>query len=218
MGKDRHRSKLSKQKASKPTKNDDLHGNAPDRSPVALLLIDVINDLDFPRNENLVRNSAGLAKRIATLKRRCKKAGIPAIYVNDNKGKWRSDFSEAVRRCSRRSAPGRAMVKRLAPAPADYVILKPKHSAFYATPLEILLEYIGARTVIVAGLTTNACVMITASDCYIRDFELLVPRDCVAALTEAEQRNALTLMEKNFGAQTMPADQIDLKRLLERRS
>jgi nicotinamidase-related amidase len=205
-------------KASQQAKNDDLHGNAPDRSPVALLLIDVINDLDFPRNENLVRNSVGLAKRIAALKGRCKKAGIPVIYVNDNKGKWRSEFSEAVKRCSRRSAPGHAMVKRLTPTPADYIVLKPKHSAFYATPLEILLESIGARTIIVAGLTTNACVMITASDCYIRDFELRVPRDCVAALTEAEQRNALTLMEKNFGAQTMPADQIDLKRLTKRRS
>jgi nicotinamidase-related amidase len=213
MGHNRNRAK-----ASPRSKNDDLHGNAPDRSSVALLLIDVINDLDFPQNEQLVKNSGALAKRIAALKQRCKKNGIPVIYVNDNNGKWRSDFSEVVRRCLRRGSLGRAMVKRLIPAAADYVVLKPKHSAFYATPLEILLEYIGVNTVIVAGLTTNACVMITASDIYIRDFDLFVPSDCVAALTEVEQRNALTLMEKNFGAKTMPADQLDLKKLLKRRS
>lgn len=205
-------------KASQLRKNNDLHGNAPDRSSVALLLIDVINDLDFPQNENLVRKSVGLAKRIAALKERCKKAGIPPIYVNDNHGRWRSDFSEVVRRCSRRTVPGRAMVKRLIPSAADYIVLKPKHSAFYATPLELLLEYIGVKAVIVAGLTTNACVMMTASDSYVRDFDLYVPRDCVAALTEEEQQSALTLMEKNFGAKTMPGDQLDLKIVLKRRS
>jgi nicotinamidase-related amidase len=78
------------------------------------------------------------------------------------------------------------MVKQLLPAAEDYIALKPKHSAFYGTPLEVLLEYIGVRTVIVAGVTTHACVLMTASDIYIRDFRLFVPRDCVAALTEAE--------------------------------
>jgi nicotinamidase-related amidase len=207
-----------KHQESSPGKSDDLHGNAPDRSSVALLLIDVINDLDFPKNEELVRKSEALAKRIAALKQRCRKAGIPTIYVNDNKGKWRSDFSEVVRRCLRRNAPGRAMVKRLIPASADYIVLKPKHSAFYATPLEVLLEYIGVDTLIVAGVTTNACVMITASDAYVRGFRLFLPSDCVEALTDEEQRGALTLLEKNFGAETIPSGKLDLKSLLKRRS
>jgi isochorismate hydrolase len=82
----------------------------------------------FRKTKNSCVKSGALAKRIAALKQRCKKAGIPTIYVNDNKGKWRSDFSEVVRRCLRRNAPGRAMVKRLIPASADYIVLKPKHS------------------------------------------------------------------------------------------
>ncbi len=189
---------------------DDLHGNAPDRSPVVLLLIDVINDLDFPGNEKLVRDSETLSRRIANLKRQCRLAGIPTIYVNDNFGKWRSDFPEVVRHCIRATAPGREMVKALLPDPEDYVVLKPKHSAFYATPLETLLEYIGAETVILSGITTNACVMITASDVYVRDFRLFVPSDCVAALTEEDQQKALELMQKNFHANTTPADELDL--------
>lgn len=198
--------------------NDDLHGNAPDRSPVVLLLVDVINDLKFPKNENLVRECGELGKHIAALKRRCKKAEIPTIYVNDNRGKWRSDFSEVVRQCLHRSAPGRRMVKQLVPETPDYIVLKPKHSAFYATPLDVLLEYIGVQTVIIAGITTNACVMITASDVYVRDFRLLVPSDCVAALTDSEQRDALKLMEANFGADTTPSAQLDLSALQKRRS
>jgi nicotinamidase-related amidase len=189
---------------------DDLHGNVPDRSLAVLLLVDVINDLEFPDNEYLVRQSGNLAQSIAALKQRCQQAGIPAIYVNDNFGKWRSDFSEVLKHSSRPEAPGRPMVTALAPKPEDYVVLKPKHSAFYATPLETLLEYLGARTIILSGITTNACIMITAGDLYVRDFRLFVPCDCVAALTEQDQHQALELMRKNFAAQTAKSQQMDL--------
>jgi len=197
---------------SRKNKNDDLHGNAPDRSQTVLLLVDVINDLDFPQNQELVSNSVLLGKRIAMLKRRCKQKGIPTIYVNDNRGRWRSEFQEVVKHCLRHDSPGRAMVEQLLPDKDDYVVMKPKHSPFYATPLELLLEYIGVKTVILAGFTTNACVMIAASDLYIRDYRLFVPSDCVAALTAGAQRNALILMRKNFGATTTPSARLHLTR------
>jgi nicotinamidase-related amidase len=189
--------------------NSDLHGNVPDCSTAALLLIDVINDLNFPKNQQLIRKSVRLAKSIAALKKRCREAGIPTIYINDNHGKWRSEFSTVQQHCLRQG-PGRAMVKLLLPTPDDYIVLKPKHSAFYATPLETILEYIQARNIIVAGITTNACVMITASELYVRDYRLFVPSDCVAALTEKEQKNALRLMRSNFGVDTRSAKSLDL--------
>ena len=200
--------------APRNSKSDDLHGNAPDRSSVALLLVDVINDLDFPQNDQLLRESAQLAKRIAKMKQRCKQAGIPTIYVNDNHGKWRSQFPDVLKHCLRHDSPGRAMVKELVPQADDYIVLKPKHSPFYATPLQLLLEYIGVKTVILAGITTNACVMIAASDVYIRDYRLFVPSDCVAALTVRDQRNALKLMKQNFEATTTPSGRLDLSKLL----
>jgi nicotinamidase-related amidase len=107
------------------------------------------------------------------------------------------------------------MVAQLIPEPEDYIVLKPKHSAFYATPLDVLLEYIGVKAVIVTGITTNACVMITASDIYVRDFRLFVPSDCVAALSEKEQRNALALMKANFGADTTPSKKLKLNNLIK---
>jgi nicotinamidase-related amidase len=206
--------KTKRKSKNRKIRNDDLHGNAPDQSSVALLLIDVLNDLDFPRNEELVRKSAALAQRIAALKRRCKAAGIPAIYINDNRGKWRSDFNEVIRQCLIPASPGCQMVKQLVPEPDDYIVLKPKHSAFYATPLDVLLEYTGVKVVIIAGLTTHACVMITASDCYVRDLRLFVPSDCVAALSAKEQRNALALMKVNYGANTTPSRSLKLGNLI----
>jgi isochorismate hydrolase len=121
-----------------PIKRNDLHGNVPDHYPVALLLVDVLNDLDFPGGEKLLTKAPALGKNIGALKRRCRKVGIPAIYVNDNRGRWRSDASDLVKQCLSDDAPGRTLVEPLLPLPDDYIVLKPKHSAFYATPLDAL--------------------------------------------------------------------------------
>jgi nicotinamidase-related amidase len=194
-----------------------LNGNTPDRSNAVLILVDVINDLDFPNNKELVRNCWQLAKAIGRLKVRCKRAGIPAIYVNDNYGKWRSDFSAVLRHALRKDSPGREMVRLLAPEPDDYIILKPKHSAFYATPLEIMLTYIGGRNTIVTGLTTNACILLTVADLYVREHTLFVPEDCVRALNSTDHQKALQLMKDSYGANTTLSFRIPLARLSKTR-
>src|SRR5215207_2253713 len=108
--------------------NTDLHGNAPDKSPVAVLLIDVINDLDFPEGDQLLTHALPMARRLAEFKRQLKSEGIPAIYVNDNFGRWRSDFRAQVEHCLHDSTRGRPLVELLRPAEDDYFVLKPKHS------------------------------------------------------------------------------------------
>ena len=163
-----------------PTKNRDLHGNAPDEAPIVLLLIDVINDLEFDGGEALLAAALPMAERLAALKRRARAAGIPAIYVNDNFGRWRSDFRTLLNHCRRDGVRGRPVVERLLPESDDYFVLKPKHSGFFSTTLDTLLEYLRASTLILTGLTADNCVLFTASDAYLRDFQLVVPPDCVA--------------------------------------
>jgi nicotinamidase-related amidase len=195
-------------------KSQNLHGNAPDVCAAALLLIDVINDLDFPGNSSLLKKAPRLAKRIAALKMRCKRAGIPAVYANDNRDRWRSDFSKVLTHCMQRHAPGRAFVTKLIPDERDYVVLKPKHSAFYATPLDTLLAYLKVKTLILVGLTTSACVLITAGEAYVRDLNIYVPSDCVAAIDNTSHKYALELMKKSFNAKTLQSNRIDLRKLV----
>jgi nicotinamidase-related amidase len=196
--------------------NNDLHGNVPDQCPIALILLDVLNDLDFPGAASLVKNAAKLGRRIAALKRRCREVGIPAIYVNDNRNKWRSDSASVINHCLDPNTPGRSLVETLVPSPEDYIVLKPKHSAFYATPLDALLAYLGTRTVILVGLTTDVCVLTTACEIHIRDWNLFIPSDCVAALNRKHHLMALQLMTSSFGAQTTPSARLNLRRLLGR--
>src|SRR6185437_11412781 len=200
-----------------PTKNEDLHGNAPDKAEVALLLIDVINDLEFPEGDQLLRHALPMAERLLALKRRARVAGIPVIYVNDNFGRWRSDFNTQVEHCLQDGVRGRPIAERLRPDEGDYFVLKPKHSGFYSTTLDILLEYFGAKTLILTGMAANICVLFTANDAYMRDFHLVVPADCVASNTEEENRHALEQMRKVLKADIRPSDELRLEELGRRR-
>src|SRR5205085_2922207 len=158
------------------------HGLRPSRAPrpirhAALLLIDVINDLEFPGNDDLVARALPMARRLRALKARARRAGVPAIYINDNFGKWRSDFRTLVAHCVKDNVPGRAVARLLKPGRDDYFVLKPKHSAFYRTTLDLLLASLKVRTVILTGIAGNNCVLFSANDAYMRDLKLVVPAD-----------------------------------------
>lgn len=187
----------------------DLHGSAPDKSAAALLLIDVINDFDFPEGEQLLKLAMPVGKNIAALKKRAKAAGIPAIYVNDNFGRWQSDFRKIVAHC--RNARGKSFVEMLLPDDDDYFVLKPKHSGFYSTTLSLLLTHLTTKNVILTGIAGNNCVLFTANDAYMRDMKLFVPSDCVVSNTEEENLYALKQMETVLKADLTPAAEVDLK-------
>ena len=177
---------------------------------MALLLIDVINDLEFEGGEKLLLHALPAARRIAEFKKRCAVAGIPAIYVNDNFGKWRSDFKKLISHCVDDNTRGREIVELLKPEPDDYFVLKPKHSGFYSTTLDLLLKHLGAETLILAGFTADICILFTANDAYMRDYHLVIPSDCVASQDEAENQRALKFMERVLKADVSPSTKAHL--------
>jgi nicotinamidase-related amidase len=197
-----------------PAKNEDLHGNVPDKSSVALLLIDVINDLEFESGGELLRHALPMAERLAALKRRAKRAGVPVIYVNDNFGKWQSDFKRILEHCLKDDVRGRPVAELLRPDDDDYFVLKPKHSGFFSTTLDILLDYLGARTLVLTGLTGDICVLFTAHDAYMRDFDLVIPSDCVASNDPSENEHTLRKMADLMDADTRPSAEVDFEKLM----
>lgn len=183
------------------------------RSKTALLLIDVINDMDFEGSESLVRLAEPMARRLRALKKRARAAGIATIYINDNFGQWRSDFRAIVAHCVRAKSPGRNVARMLKPDAKDYFVLKPKQSAFYGTTLDTLLRDLGTRKVILTGVAGDNCVLFSANDAYMRDLKLIVPSDCIASETEAENQYALQLMKKVAKADIRPSTELDLEPL-----
>jgi nicotinamidase-related amidase len=196
-----------------PAKNEDLHGFVPDKAEVALLLIDVINDLEFSSGERLLKHALPMAENLAALKRRAKAANVPVIYVNDNFGKWQSDFQSVLRHCLEEDVRGKPLAERLRPEEDDYFVLKPKHSGFFSTTLDTLLDYLQVKILVLTGLTGDICVLFTANDAYMRDFHLVIPADCVASSDADENRHALSHMERVLKADTRPSSEIDFNDL-----
>ena len=192
--------------------SEDLHGSAPDKSAAALLLIDVINDFDFPEGDQLYKLALPVGQNIARLKRRAKDAGIPVIYVNDNLGRWRSDFKKIVTHALEKGC-GKDFVELLLPDDDDYFVLKPKHSGFYSTTLALLLTHLTAKNLIITGIAGNNCVLVTANDAYMRDFKLFVPADCVVSNTKEENEHALKQMQTVLKSDVTISTELDLQKI-----
>ncbi len=199
-----------------PTKNHDLHGNVPDKCPLALVLVDVINDMEFEGGERLLQTALPAAERIAALKARAREAGVPVIYCNDNFGRWRSDFHDVVEHVMGDGVRGEPLARLLKPDDDDYFVLKPKHSAFFATTLDTLLNYLGARRLIFCGFSGDVCVLFSAGDAHMRDFHLHVPSDCIASIFPEENKRVLSYMRRVLSVNTTRSDRLDLAELIRR--
>ena len=187
---------------------------AENQPPTALLLIDVINHFEYPDSDKLLAEALPIAPRIATLKRRARAAGLPVIYVNDNFGQWRSDVSKVLAYCLRPDSPSSRFVEQVRPDDEDYFVLKPMHSGFFQTPLELLLKYLGISTVILAGIATNSCIQYTAHDAKMRNFRIFVPPDCSAARTRDEHDQAIQHMQAMASADITPSPGLPLEQLV----
>lgn len=179
----------------------------------ALVLIDVINDFDFPGARTMLTAAVSAARKLARLKERARAAGVPVIYVNDNFGRWRSDFRQQVVHCREQTETGRRMVELLSPEEDDFFVLKPLHSGFYSTTLSVLLEQLGVRRLILGGFAADICVLYTANDAYMRGYELVVPRDCLAAETRQRYRFALQHIEAQLKADVAESTAVRFRRV-----
>ncbi len=194
--------------------DDDLGGSAPDSCPVALLLVDVVNDLDFDGGRRLLARALPMATRLAALAARARRERVPVIWVNDNFGRWRSDFRGVIQHCARPGVLGREIVERVAPPAADdYFVLKPKHSGFFNTSLELLLQHLGTRVVVLTGMATEVCVLFTANDAHMRGLKIAVVRDGVASSDARGHTYALALMRSALGARLLDSARIDFAAL-----
>lgn len=182
----------------------------PDRrkSGTALLILDMISEYRYPDGDRIVRSARKAAPNIARLRERAHAAKVPVIYVNDTAGKWESDQKSFVDRCIQAESRGRDIVQLLAPTPEDYFMFKPRHSAFFGTPLHALLQRLKVDRLIATGITSHQCVLFTAMDAHVREFELIIPSDCVGAGAAADTKHALYIFSHALMAKVSSSRQV----------
>lgn len=184
-------------------------GDAKPADKTALLVVDVINDLEFPGGEKVLPWAQRMVDKLGPVMDRARQMDVPIVYVNDNFGHWRSNFNDVVRHCTREGARGRDVVLRLVPKPEDYFILKPKHSAFFATSLVPLLEFLEVDRLILAGIATNLCVFFTAHDAHMHEYDITVLSDCCAAESDEDHNLALDQLQRFLGVRVCRGDQLE---------
>lgn len=169
--------------------------------PTALLVIDFVNPLLPTNGKAYVAAALAAARHTARLLRAARDIDMPVIYANDNFGNWRSDFPSLVRECTEHEC-GLQVLELLHPGEGDYTMLKPRHSAFYGTPLEFLLDELGVSRLILTGLEADICIMHTAQDAYMRKYELWIPGNCTTSRAAQGVTTSLALMKRNLKAET----------------
>jgi nicotinamidase-related amidase len=184
----------------------------PSPVPVALLLIDVLTTFQFPDGDAILQGALDMRDALVRLKARARTSKIPVLYVNDNFGDWRSEKEVLMGRCL--EAKGGEFVRPLLPDSEDYFVLKPMHSAFYMTPLEVLLQHLQVETLILTGLISNSCIAVTAHDANMRGFEIYIPPDCSCARDPQEHVQALGQLEAMAGANIKRSTVLKLPNLI----
>ena len=192
--------------------NSRKHAQArPSPVPTALLIIDVLTTFQFPDGDAILRSALKMRDALVRLKSRARAASVPVLYVNDNFGDWRSEKEVLLGRCL--EAKGSEFVRPLVPDSEDYFVLKPLHSAFYMTPLEVLLQHLQVETLILTGLTSNSCITITAHDANMRGFDIYIPPDCSCARNDREHNQALAQLAAMAGANLTPSSSLSFPKL-----
>ena len=185
---------------------------SPSPVPVALLLIDVVTTFQFPDGDAILQGALAMRDALVRLKARARALSIPVLYVNDNFGDWRSEKEVLMGRCL--EAKGAQFVRPLLPDSEDYFVLKPMHSGFYMTPLEVLLEHLQVETLILTGLMSNSCITVTAHDANMRGFNIFVPQDCSCARNPKEHIQALAQLEAIAGANITASRSLKLPNII----
>ncbi|ADX47374.1 isochorismatase hydrolase [Paracidovorax avenae ATCC 19860] len=171
-----------------------------------LLLVDVVNPLNFPGADDLLPGALRAARATLRLRERLESRRVPVIYANDNYGTWHSEFSDLLAACRQLPGARGELARLMAPRPRDLTLLKPCHSAFQSTPLLHLLRQMGTRRVIVAGLAADMCVMLSATDARMLGYDVWVPGDCTAAESPTRKRSALRQLEEAFQCDVRPGN------------
>lgn len=190
-------------------------GLRPAAGETALLIIDMINDLDFeqagePGDPGCLKAGAlNAARAIAKLRDECDAAGVPVIYVNDNMDEWHSERSRLVERCL--ESDNAEMVRLIEPRPDDIFVIKPQFSGFYATNLPVLLPRLGVTRLILTGVAADICILFTAADAHMRQYELWVPEDCTAANSAERTEWALDIMRCAMNADTRGTGELSVR-------
>ncbi|HEX8753474.1 MAG TPA: isochorismatase family cysteine hydrolase [Solirubrobacterales bacterium] len=174
----------------------------------ALVVVDMLNSYEHPEADRLAPRVEAALPGIRRLLDRAAEAEVPVVYVNDNYGDWNSSADELAENAMSGAHP--ELVEPILPREGASFVIKARHSVFYETPLEYLLDLMGVSRLVLAGQVTEQCIFYSALDGHVRHFRSAIPTDAVAAIYDHLAEAALEMMERNLSAELSSAAELPL--------
>lgn len=172
---------------------------------LAILVIDMLHEFVYGRLKS--ERAQKLVPKISKLLNEARKCNIPIIYACDaHYPKIDYEFKKWGPHAIRGSSEAR-IVNELKPHENDFIILKRRYDAFFATDLDLLLRELGVDTVVLTGIHTHICVLHTAAGAFFRGYRIIVIEDCTDAFSEDAHRMGLQYMKEIYGAELIRLDE-----------
>jgi len=160
----------------------------------AIIVVDMLKDnfRESPRNP-FYQEGKRIIPNLQTLLRKGREKGFPILFACDSFLKEDFIFKGRMKPHSLRGTEGAEVIDELKPEPTDLILHKRRFSAFFKTDLDQTLRTLGVDTLLVTGMTTEVCVLMTAMDALCHDFSVILLEDCCASRSRALHQSCLNL-------------------------
>ncbi len=179
----------------------------------AVLVIDMIKEFVTGRLGN--PRAQAIVPKVARLLEAARRDGALVVYLTDNHLPGIDAEFEIWGAHAEADSEGTEIIPELRSEEGDHRIYKRHYSCFYATGLDALLRELGVERIVVTGVLTNVCIQHTAADAYFRRYGIVVPSNCVDAITEEEHVSGLAFMGRMYGVKLITSDELIAGGLME---
>lgn len=167
---------------------------------VALIIVDMVNDFVSQNGSMYVPGIEVIITGIKQLSDEARNAESPVIYICDSQEDSEAESGTWPRYTEDRKS-GTEIIPQLKPSPSDFVVRKHQYSTPFGADLDLLLRELGVTKLVLTGTAMDVCIYFIAQDAHTRGYQIVVPENCVVALSESDKKDSLKQMEQLFDAE-----------------
>lgn len=168
----------------------------------ALIIIDMLKDFLEEDGALCIGDSREVVRNVASRLKEWRADGEPVIFICDRHRPEDAEFDMFPPHCLA-GGRGGEIVDALTPREGEQIIYKRRFSAFFATDLDLTLRELGVKEVELAGVCTQVCILYTAADARMLNYDVKVRKECVASFDEEAHIFALKEMDKTLGVKVI---------------
>ena len=167
----------------------------------ALIVIDMVYDFAHPNGLVYYEQNAEILPRIRKVIDKCREEEVLIVFMQHShrKDKYDKELTMVRKNCIEGTGGDELMPELGYNEKTDYLIKKRRYSSFFGTDLDMVLREHKIENTIICGTKTNCCIRATVHDAYLLNYNVIVPRECVATNSDVVNEVHLTDIHKYFG-------------------